>query len=268
VRPINLMPEEQRRSRGSSTPGGPLTYLVLGALAILLIGVVMLVLTSNQISDREAEVANLQAEKTAATAEAQRLAAYTSFQQVAEQRTRTVAELANGRFDWVRVLKELSVTLPPNVYFTNLSGSAGGGEGGSEGIGVPSLTIAGCAPGQTAVAAFVASLKVIDGVTRVELQQSAISESESGATGASACSVGRKAQFTIVVAFDEAPPSPDSSTGSAELPTTEAEPEGSESGSGESEGGESSADESGAGEAAGAESTQATTSSDATTGTG
>jgi Tfp pilus assembly protein PilN len=264
MRPINLIPEGERRSRGPSTTGSPLAFLIVGALAILLVGVVMLVLTSNTVSDRESEVATLQAEKAAATAKAEKLTAYASFQQVAEQRTQTIAGLADSRFDWVRVIKQLSLILPPNVFFTNLSGSAGGGEAGAEGIAGPSLTIAGCAPGQNSVAGFVASLKEIDGVTRVELKQSVLGEGESQATGASACSVGRKAQFQIIVAFDEAPPSPDSATATAtEAATTESESstEGESGTESESSGAESESTEpeSGGSESAPTESTQATT---------
>lgn len=270
MRPINLIPEEERRRRsrdGSSSPRNPLAYLIVGALAIVLVGIVMVVLTSNTISDREGEVTTLQAEKAVATAEAAQLAPYASFQAVAEQRTSTIAALANSRFDWVRVIKQLALTLPSNVYFTSLSGSAGGGEGGSEGVSGPSLTIAGCAPGQNAVAGFVASLKEIDGVTRVELKQSQISESgseEGGATGASSCSVGRKAQFAIIVAFDEAPPSPDSSAGLAEAAEAEAPAEGTEAGA-EAEGsttepeGSGSETEPGASETTAPESTSAST---------
>ena len=233
MRPINLIPEEQRRrTRGAGVPSGnPLAFLVVGALAILLVGVVMLVLTSNQVSDRESEVATLQAEKAAAAAEAAQLTPYASFQQVAEQRTATIAELANSRFDWVRVMRQLSLTLPPDVFFTNLSGSAGGGEGGITG---PSLTIAGCAPGQDDVAGFVASLKQIDGVTRVELKQSVVGETEGQATGASICSVGHKAQFNIIVAFDAAPPSPDSGAAIEAAPTEGETEEGSTEGTTES----------------------------------
>jgi Tfp pilus assembly protein PilN len=251
VRPINLIPEgEQRRTRGPSSSGSPIAFLIVGALAIALVGVVMLVLTSNKVGDREGEVATLQVEKTAATARAERLSAYASFQQVAEQRKQTIAGLADSRFDWARVIEQLSLVLPRNVYFTNLSGSAGGGEG-SEGVAGPSLTIAGCAPSQNAVAAFVATLKEIDGVTRVELKQSVIGGSEGQSTGASSCSVGHKPQFSIMVAFDEAPSSPD--TGAAtEVPTTE---EGSTEGS-TSEGTES---EAGGSESAPTDSTSAST---------
>jgi Tfp pilus assembly protein PilN len=269
MRPINLIPEEERRrsSRERSSSGNPLAYLIVGALAIGLIGVVMLVLISNTISDRETEVTALQAERAVATAEAEKLAPYASFQAVAEQRTSTIADLANSRFDWVRVIKQLALTLPSNVYFNSLTGSAGGGEGGSEGISGPSLTIAGCAPDQDAVAGFVATLKEIDGVTRVELKQSAVSQSggEGGATGASSCSVGRKAQFQIIVAFDEAPPSPDSSAGLAEAAEAESSTESTEPGSTGTEGSnessepESSGSESESGGESAPESTSAST---------
>lgn len=271
MRPINLIPEEERRrsTRGPAAPGGPLAYLIVGALAIALVGVVMLILTSNTISDRQSEVATLQAEKAAVTAQAEKLTAYASFQAVAEQRTQTIAGLANSRFDWVRVIKELSLTLPSNVFFTSLSGSAGGGEGGTEGITGPSLTIAGCAPGQNAVAGFVASLKEIDGVTRVELKQSQVGEgAEGGATGASSCAVGRKAQFSIIVAFDEAPPSPDSTAGIEEATTeTESSSEGSESESSTTEGSSTGSESSGTEtESSGSESTAPESTSATTAG--
>jgi Tfp pilus assembly protein PilN len=267
MRPINLIPEEERRRsrRDGASSGSPIPYLIVGALAIGLIGVVVMVLISNTITERKSEVNALQAEKAAATAQAAELAPYASFQAVAEQRTQTVAGLADSRFDWARVIQQLALTLPKNVFFTSLSGSAGGGEAGSEGISGPSLTIAGCAPGQDAVAGFVASLKEIDGVTRVELKQSQVSESGGGeTTGASACAVGGKAQFQLIVAFDEAPPSPDSSAGALEATEPEASAEGTESGSAEEEGSgesESSGGESESGEGTATESTSASVES-------
>lgn len=224
MRPINLIPQEERRSsHGGTARSGPLAYIVVGSLAILLIGVVALVLTSNQISDREGEVTQLETQAAAATARADRLAPYTDFEQVALQRTKAVGELADSRFDWARVIRQLSRILPPQVYFEDLTGSAGGGsgaEGAAGGVDGPSLTLTGCAPGQNIVAVFVAALKEIDGVTRVGLTKSTIAKAESGGKEKAAgyCSIGEKAQFEIVVAFDAAPPSPDS----AEAVATEA----------------------------------------------
>ncbi len=238
MRPINLIPDEERRT-GVVARTGPVAYLIVGALGVLLIGVVMLVLFNNSIHDREGEVARLETEKTAAVAEASKLSAYTSFKQVSEDRTRTVAELADSRFDWVRVIRQLSLVLPGDVYFEGLGASGGGGE---DGIVGPSLGIAGCARGQAAVAGFVASLKEIDGVTRVELNNSTLNEEGSG-KGEGPCAKPGVAKFEVVVAFDAAPPSPDSA-GSTVGESAESEESESESSEGEGSEEESSEGES------------------------
>lgn len=230
MRPINLIPEDQRRSHGTTTRTGPLVYLIVGALGVLLVGVVMLVLTSNQISERKSEVTALEGERSVATAKAEALAPYVSFQSVAEARTDTVAELADNRFDWVRVIRQLSLILPPHVYLTTLTASSGGGESGAA---TPNLAIEGCAPAQESVAAFVASLREIDGVTRVGLENSSSGgeggEKESNATGCEATGVY---VFSLTVTFDGAPPSADG--GGLEIaPESEASTEGESSGEGE-----------------------------------
>ena len=248
MRPINLIPEEERRSVGGTSRTGPLAYVIVGALGLLLIGVVMLVLANNDIADREAEVTTLEAERALAVAEAEELAPYASFQQVSEERTSTVTSLADSRFDWVRVIRQLSLVLPSGVYLSSLTGSAGGGEGGVSG---PSLTLSGCAPGQEGVAVFVAALKEIDGVTRVGLTDSSLAGGEGGeAAAGGVCAVGNKAIFNIVVAFDAAPPSLNGEAATLETPTEEGgEEESAEGGEEESSEGET---EGASGEAAAA----------------
>ena len=237
MRPINLIPEAERRSHGTTTRTGPLAYLIVGALAVLLIGVIVLVLTNNQISDRQGEVTTLEAERSEASARVAALAPYVSFQQVAESRIQTITTLADNRFDWVRVIRQLSLILPPRVYLTTLTASAGGGE--ETGATVPTLTIGGCAPGQDTVAAFVAALKEIDGVTRVGLSSSTGNSGEGEAEGAgSGCQSAGVFNFNITVTFDGAPASLDSGAG---LETTEVAPEEAPA-EGETEGSEAPAE--------------------------
>ncbi|HYH53153.1 MAG TPA: PilN domain-containing protein [Solirubrobacterales bacterium] len=250
MRPINLIPPEERRARDGASRTGPIAFVLVGALALLLIGVVMVVSASNDISDREAEVGKLEAQKAEAVAAAEELAPYASFQQVAEARTETVSGLADSRFDWARMIRELSLILPSGVYLSSLTGSAGGG--GESEVSGPSLTLSGCAPGQEGVAVFVSALKEIDGVTRVGLQNSALAEGEGGETAAGGfCQVGNKALFDILVAFDAAPPSPNGAEGAVELPGEEEageeegeegeEDEAGDEATGEAEGGEAAA---------------------------
>jgi len=217
MRPVNLIPGEERPGARKPMRGGPLAYIVVGALAATLIGVTVLVITGNQISDRQAEVVRLEGEKATVEARAQALDAYTQFHSVREQRVATVASLADSRFDWERVMRELALVLPGDVWLTNLTGTAnpgvspegGGGVGLRGNIPGPALELVGCASSQDAVAGFVGALEEIDGVTRVGVQSSALGSGEGGGGGASASGTCQTrdfiAQFQMVAAFDAAP---------------------------------------------------------------
>jgi len=240
MRPVNLIPAEDRRGEHAPMRTGPVVYVVVGVLLAALAGVTALVLTGNQISERKDEVARLQAEDAAVSARAQRFAAYTQFRSLREQRVATVTSLADSRFDWERVMRELSLILPDDVWLVSLTGTAspgvsadgssGGASSSSSASGLrgaapgPALEISGCAAGQEAVAGFVTALKEIDGVTRVGVQSSQLADQNSGAgvvaggdatSGASGDDCRTRdfiAKFEIVAAFDAAPISTTSST--------------------------------------------------------
>lgn len=227
MRPINLIPGELQRGARAPMRTGSVPYLILGALAALLAGVALLVVTGNQVAERKDEVAQLEQEDAAAQRQASRLAAYVQFQTLHEQRVATISSLADSRFDWERVMRELSLVLPHDVWLTNLGASAsplaessGGGEGGGAlrgSVAGPALELSGCATGQEAVAGFVTALKDIDGVTRVGVENSELpSQGEgAGSSGGEGSETGGEcrtrsfiAKFQIVVAFDAAPVAP------------------------------------------------------------
>lgn len=252
MRPVNLIPSEERRGERAPTRSGPLAYIVIGALVAALLGVTLLVVTENQISDREAEVARLEAENAAAQARAARFTAYTQFHQIRDQRVATVTSLADSRFDWERVMRELALVIPKDVWLTNLTGTVTPGVQVDGGAGIsslrdaapgPALEIVGCASGQDAVARFISDLKDIDGVTRVGVQSSELPSGSSGTTGGGGSSASSDsnassasgtcqtrnfiAQFQIVASFDAAPiPTTDAAATStaAPAPTTTTTP--------------------------------------------
>ncbi len=241
MRPVNLIPPEDRRGEHAPLRTGPLPYVLLGALVAILIGVTALVLIGNQIADSKNEVATLEQEDAAASAQAQRLAAYTEFRSMSEQRVATVSSLADSRFDWERVMRELSLVLPSDVWLVGLTATAapgvgieGGGSGGDASgmrgaIAGPALELSGCAKGQEAVAGLVTALEDIDGVTRVGVQASELPEKDEASGGGGDSSSGSEecrtrnfiAKFEIVVAFDAAPV-PASTSGEAVPATPEA----------------------------------------------
>jgi Tfp pilus assembly protein PilN len=247
MRPVNLIPTEDRRGERAPMRSGPLVYIVIGAMVAALAGVTALVLTDNQIADRKNEVAQLQQQDAVAKARAQRLAAYSQFRALRDQRVATVTSLADSRFDWERVMRELSRILPGDVWLTSLTGtvaptvtigsssSSGSSSASSSSSSLrgsvlgPALELSGCAKGQDGVAGFVTALKDIDGVTRVGVQSSALANSSSGAgvssggsgsagsTGSDCRTRNFIAQFQITVAFDAAPV-PNTSASAAPAP--------------------------------------------------
>jgi Tfp pilus assembly protein PilN len=222
MRPVNLIPEEQRRGASAALRSGPLAYMVVGALVALLAGVTLLVITNNEISGGKSEVAQLESENASAQAKAARLTAYTNLRTIHDQRVATVTSLADSRFDWERVIRELSLILPPNAWLTNLTGTASPSVAvnGAASVALrdsvpgPALELVGCASSQDAVAGFISDLKDIDGATRVAVQSSVLGDASGSAkegepveaTEGGECQTRDFiAKFEIVVAFDGAP---------------------------------------------------------------
>jgi Tfp pilus assembly protein PilN len=220
MRPVNLIPPEDRRGDKAPMRTGNFTYILVGGLALLLLAVVATALTSKQISDRETDQQSLQQELDAVTAQAQSLQAFADFRAVQETRTATVSSLAESRFDWERVIRELSLVLPPDVQLISLTGTVSPevqvGDAGAvplrDSIAGPALELTGCAPSEDAVAGLMSALEDIDGVTRVGLASSEQAEDTQSAEGAGSgaetggeeeCRVADYiSKFQIAVAFD------------------------------------------------------------------
>ena len=237
MRPVNLIPPEDRRGDRAPLRTGAIPYVIVGALAAALLGVTAVVLTNNQVSDREDQVASLQAEQQAAQARADALQPYAEFASLSTSRASTVTSLAQSRFDWDRVLPELALVIPDDVWLTQLSGTVspevqvnGAADISlrSEAAG-PALSLVGCASGHDEVAAFLQALKDIDGVTRAGIEVSERPGKEADSGTASDCRTRNFiTQFRIVAAFDavavplagEVPP-PDPSTATPASATDE-----------------------------------------------
>jgi Tfp pilus assembly protein PilN len=198
MRPVNLIPPEDRRGDHAPLRAGSLSYLIVGAIGAALVAVVALVLTQNGITEKENQIGELEVAQQAATQRAQALAPYAEFASLQEQREVTIRTLAESRFDWERVLRELALVIPADVSLTQLEAQTAGSEGAdaSTGAGTPSLAMAGCATEHDAVARFVAALEDIDGVTRVGLESSVAPDEAEGQAGAAAPATGGSAEPT------------------------------------------------------------------------
>jgi len=273
VRPVNLIPQEDRRGGKAPLRTGPLSYAIV-AFLLLAVGVVtLLALTGNKIADRKAEVASLQSQVDATQARADQLSTYTNFADLLQARQETVASLATSRFDWERALHELALVLPDDVWLISMTATAATDPSSStsssttavDGVTGPSLDINGCASGHEAVAKFLAALRDVDGVTRVTVLSSdrpGAESSSNSSTSSSSASSGQStvecasrdfiATFEVVAAFDGAQPAATAAPASPEAPvtstttttgadqaTTQTEPQPTGPGGGSSSGGAS-----------------------------
>ena len=221
---VNLIPEEQRRgpSSGPGRSGGGV-YVLLGSLAVIVIAAAAYVLSTNAISERRGELAKTRLEATAATAEAAVLKPYADFASMADTRVQTVKSLADSRFDWEKVMRDLSRAMPRSAWLSNFTGTvapdvtleaAAANSGLRASLPVPAVVLTGCADSQDQVAHMMARMRLIDGVTRVSLDSSTkadVAKDSAGAApsgdagaGGGGCTVKRDAPaFTIVLFFED-----------------------------------------------------------------
>lgn len=215
MRAVNLIPSEQRSGQpvgAGRSQGG--AYAVLALVAGVALMAFLYGQARHQVSSRRAQAATLTAEAQRAQAAAEKLAPYTSFIALREQRVQEVDALVNGRFDWAHVMHEFGRVLPAQASITSLDGSIGGAGSGSSTStsgagGAPTFTISGCATNQPAVALTLERLHLIDGVSEVTLSGSTSGSAGSASSGASAsvsggCS-GSDASFSATITFDPLP---------------------------------------------------------------
>jgi Tfp pilus assembly protein PilN len=214
MKAVNLIPSDNRRAGfNAGLSLGP-AYAVLGVLAVAVGLMTLYVLTNNTISKRKSEIASVQAQIVQEHAAAAQLANYVRFSQLAAARAKTVREIATTRFDWHAALADLSKVVPSNTSLQTLQGSvapqatvSGGGGAGSAlraDVAVPAIELTGCTKTQDDVAQLMSRLRVINGVTRVTLNDSVKSASSQGGPTGGGCG-GNTPTFDLVVFFRPLP---------------------------------------------------------------
>jgi Tfp pilus assembly protein PilN len=242
MKAVNLIPADQRKD--TESVGGRSQGAAFGVLA-LLGGMALLALlygvAHHQVSTRTSEAQQLQQQAQQTQAEASRLAPYTSFVSLREQRAQAISQLVNSRFNWAQAYHELARVLPANASLNTVSGTiatgpaagsataaapsaassspsagttsasttaASSSTSGSSSVksatppgSAPTFTIAGCATTQAEVARTLERLRLVEGVSEVTLQSSDTSGS-SGSTGG--CPTGDPA-FSVLVTFKALP---------------------------------------------------------------
>ncbi len=210
MRPVNLLPASDRGRRAAAVPPNA-SYIVLGVLAGLLLAVVAVVMTGNQVATRTTEIAEAKQQTAVAQAQVAKLGPFGQFSAVKETRLNSVTSLSSARFDWERLMRELALVLPKDVWITEASASVAGDvgsaaaspEAGAAPAG-PKIQVIGCAPGQADVAEVMVRLRNLHRAEDVELAESSRPEGGVAAGGTVTGGCGSSYKFDVTVSFSAA----------------------------------------------------------------
>jgi Tfp pilus assembly protein PilN len=225
MRPVNLLPQERRR-RSASDSSGKGAYVLCGVLAVLVAMVAAYVLTANTVTDRQNQAAAASAEADRLEAEAAAQANYMDFAEIAQTRLQSVAGVAETRFDWERLMREVSRVMPEGSWLqatdasvfgdpTNLSNAAL--DPAAAAAAGPYASFVGCTPDQSDVAQIMVRLRQLHRVEDVKLKEST---REAGEGSATVDNCGSLYKFDVAVTFSTTEPTSEAPRGAEQVPAS------------------------------------------------
>jgi Tfp pilus assembly protein PilN len=223
VRPVNLLPQDQRRPAGEGAGKG--AYIVCGVLALMLAMVAAYVLTSNNVTEHENQAAAVRVEADRLEAEVAAKANYTDFADIAQQRLTSVAGVAETRFDWERLMREVSRVMPEGSWLQATDASVTGDPnsttvaptGAVAAPAGPYASFVGCTPDQSDVAQIMVRLRQLHRVEDVKLKESS-QEAVDGDATVDNC--GALYKFDVAVTFAPTEPVSEAPRGSERVPAS------------------------------------------------
>ena len=187
---MNLLPAEPRPRDGGRRGS---SYVVLGALGAAILAMLSYGFVIRGVRTDENELASLKEDTAQAQAQAEALSPYTNFAAMKQERADSVQAVAETRFNYERLARELGRILPAGVSVSHLQ--VGKGSPSDEALakgadsphaaaedGPPTMQVTGCAPDQDAVADTLDRLRALTSATGVTLGSSG---GEGGGDGSS-----------------------------------------------------------------------------------
>jgi Tfp pilus assembly protein PilN len=223
MKAVNLIPTEQRRVQATGKQSGS-AYVLIGALVTLLALVAAFVFTANSATDKQNKAASAKAEANRLEAQVAQQGSYINFADIKKTRLASVVSVANGRFDWERLIRELSRVMPANSWLQTADASVTGEVGGESttsdtGVPVaatPKANLVGCTPDQQDVARMMVRMRQIHRVTDVQLNNSSTELGDQTEAGPGSC--GSNYQFDITLSFSQAAPDSEAPRGASSVP--------------------------------------------------
>ena len=192
MKAINLVPREQRRSFGALQGLGLGTTALFGALTLAVMVVATYVVLANGVTSKTEELAQVQAQQTAATRQVAQLKPYADLEQLRTSLLERVKSLAGGRYDWPGTLARIARAFPVDAKLSTLDGAAATTDKG------PTISLSGCTPSHDAAAKLLDRLRAVKGVASVALKSSKVAADAS--SGGGGCDLPE--QFDVSVALE------------------------------------------------------------------
>jgi Tfp pilus assembly protein PilN len=176
VRAVNLLPSkkeirERRRQAPVAALGG-----VVGVVAVTAVLALWFLSASSAVSERQSEVDALRAELAAVPAPAPRDTSGDTLQQEKAARVTALSAALGKRVAWDRVLRELSLVTPNDVWLTTLQATSPTASGASTGGGA--FSISGRTYSHDSVARLLARLSLVPDLDQVKLEKSTLNKVE------------------------------------------------------------------------------------------
>ena len=175
MRAVNLLPVDARVGR-RRPPSATLAVAGVGVLAASLL-VVGFVSARSNVDKREQELAGLERELAASRRAAKPEPAQSGRAAERDQRFTALSDAMAKRLAWDRVLREVSLVLPDDVWLSNLgAGGAGATDAAAATPATQAVTFSGFTYSQESVARLLTRLALVPNLGNVKLQQSSVTD--------------------------------------------------------------------------------------------
>ena len=121
MRAVNLLPRDDKRRR---QPGAVTLTAVLGSVLVVALLAGLFLMTSSSASDKQAEVDALRAELAAIPPAPEAPVDSSGLETQKSERVTLLGKALAARIAWDRVLREISLVLPEDIWLESLTANA------------------------------------------------------------------------------------------------------------------------------------------------
>jgi Tfp pilus assembly protein PilN len=122
MRAVNLLPRDEKRQRRQ--PGAVMLTGVLGGVLATAVLAGFFLMTSSTVSERQSNLDALRAELAAMPAAEETPAANAGLENEKSQRVALLGKALGSRVAWDRILREISLVLPEDIWLESLAANA------------------------------------------------------------------------------------------------------------------------------------------------